>query len=55
MWIEWPTLEMRFKYWFTIKEIAKIRKVSVSTTNRRYAEELADAEKTYREQGYGKD
>lgn len=55
MWVDWPTLEMRFRYLYTVKEISKLRGVSMRTTNRRYAEELADAEKTYREQGYGSD
>lgn len=55
IWLSWPTLELKFRYGYTMREIAKIKGVSLRTANRRYAEEMSDAEKTYREDGYGRD
>lgn len=48
IWLSWPTLEGRFRYGLTIREIAEARGQSVRTTNRRYAKEFADAARTYR-------
>ena len=50
IWRSWPLLELRFRYGYTNREIADALGVSTRTVDRRMAEELAEAEKTIREE-----
>lgn len=47
IWVSWPTLELRFRYNLTDREIAERLGISLRTAKRRIATELADAATTY--------
>jgi hypothetical protein len=46
-WHEWPTLEMRFRFRMTDREIANATGVSVPTVRRRTDREMKNARETY--------